>query len=116
MTTSYSTVQYSTVQYSTVQYSTAEFLITCTPHLSLSISLHLMMSRVWCRDGTDSLDSEEGMLSAVLDMDEVELYLSGRHSSPENKDQLVMPGAQQVCYKHMLSLFSLIHAYASAIM
>jgi hypothetical protein len=61
-----------------------------------------MMSSVWCRDGTDSLDSEEGMLSAVLDMDEVELYLSGRHSSPENKDQLVMPGAQQVCYKYIL--------------
>lgn len=36
------------------------------------------------------------MLSAVLDMDEVELYLSGKHSSPENRDQLVMPGAQQV--------------------
>ena len=36
------------------------------------------------------------MLSAVLDMDEVELYLSGKHSSPDNRDQLVMPGAQQV--------------------
>ena len=50
------------------------------------------------RDGTVTVDSscEDGMLSAVLDMDEVELYLSGKHSSPENRDQLVMPGAQQV--------------------
>jgi hypothetical protein len=75
-----------------------------------------MMSLVWCRDGTDSSDSEEGMLSAVLDMDEVELYLSGRHSSPENKDQLVMPGAQQVSREHILYLFSLIHTYVSTIM
>lgn len=74
------------------------------------------MSRVWCRDGTDSLDSEEGMLSAVLDMDEVELYLSGRHSSPENKDQLVMPGAQQVCCWHILHLFSQMRACASSVM
>jgi hypothetical protein len=74
-----------------------------------------MMSRVWCRDGTDSSDSEEGMLSAVLDMDEVELYLSGRHASPENKDQLVMPGAQQVRCEHILYLFSQIHASALAI-
>ena len=74
------------------------------------------MSHMWRRDGTDSSDSEEGMLSAVLDMDEVELYLSGRHASPENKDQLVMPGAQQVCYKYISHLFSQIHAYVSAIM
>ena len=52
---------------------------------------------MWCRDGTNTLDSsDDGMLSAVLDVDEVELYLSGKHSHSENKDQLVMPGAQQV--------------------
>jgi hypothetical protein len=39
---------------------------------------------------------EEGMLSAVLDMDEVELFLSGRHSSASSMEEFVMPGAQQV--------------------
>lgn len=36
------------------------------------------------------------MLSAVLDMDEVELFLSGRHYSAISKEQLIMPGAQEV--------------------
>ena len=36
------------------------------------------------------------MLSAVLDMDEVELFLSGRHHSAISKEQLIMPGAQEV--------------------
>jgi hypothetical protein len=39
---------------------------------------------------------EEGMLSAVLDMDEVELFLSGRHSSASSMEEFVMPGSQQV--------------------
>lgn len=45
----------------------------------------------------DWLDGyEEGMLSAVLDMDEVELFLSGRHSSASSMEEFVMPGSQQV--------------------
>ena len=83
------------MQFSTVQYSFSN-------STSLSITPHVLNSLVWGRDGTDALEScEDGMLSAVLDMDEVELYLSERHSSPENKDQLVMPGAQQVSREYL---------------
>lgn len=54
----------------------------------------LVSSRL--RDGLERFDGEEGMLSAVLDMDEVELFLSGRHHSALSKEQLIMPGAQEV--------------------
>ena len=48
-------------------------------------------------DGMDGLGcSEEGMLSAVLDVDEKELFLCGRYSADVSREQLVMPGAQKV--------------------
>lgn len=48
-----------------------------------------------CGEGMDGLESsEEGMLSAVLDTDEKELFLCGQRSSETSREQLVMPCAQ----------------------
>ena len=50
---------------------------------------------------------EDGMLSAVLDTENKELFLSGRHSQKRSAEELVMPGAQKV----MSIMLAMLHSH-----